>query len=416
MLTSQDGIEAARSAITWQARLPAAREQPFTKSERTPRHTHTTKNETRWFLTIAELSKNKLIILNRGTTGSQESTKNCTKTFIWWQVQLLRTNMPRAQRRLFRRTETRADCSLCDLAQHVTWNTTSCTDRHRTLRGSISLKTATKSWRQTSEHPHNAISASRQSPQTEGNALVRGATTQRNWSNRNSYFSQNASEKTKRRFRLHALCTPCGVSRVVCGVHLRLLCAVGHAATFAVNAALVASQWQRESTIVYEMQPTKESRDSGPYRGYMTPGARNNFGAPWEQIYCIEESTCDIVGTFRRRGYCAPFGTLLPPLKLINTVPRVGCVRQSCGVGHFWWSRVPKNTMNQSRNSLSDSDSPIDSFFTLHCQDRNSCWNGTLSFETFIETENSCCVPRFPLIASCFADSHSHSQTSFTLR
>ena len=167
MLTSQDGIEAARSAITWQARLPAAREQPFTKSERTPRHTHTTKNETRWFLTIAELSKNKLIILNRGTTGSQESTKNCTKTFIWWQVQLLRTNMPRAQRRLFRRTETRADCSLCDLAQHVTWNTTSCTDRHRTLRGSISSKTATKSWRQTSEHPHNAISASRQSPQTE---------------------------------------------------------------------------------------------------------------------------------------------------------------------------------------------------------------------------------------------------------
>jgi len=33
--------------------------------------------------------------------------------------------------------------------------------------------------------------------------------------------------------------------------------------------------------------------------------------------------------------------------------------------------------------------------------------------ETFIERENSCCVPRFPLIASCykFVD----SQTSFTL-
>jgi len=29
-------------------------------------------------------------------------------------------------------------------------------------------------------------------------------------------------------------------------------------------------------------------------------------------------------------------------------------------------------------------------------------WNGTISFETFIETENSCCVPRFPLIASCY--------------
>jgi len=26
-----------------------------------------------------------------------------------------------------------------------------------------------------------------------------------------------------------------------------------------------------------------------------------------------------------------------------------------------------------------------------------ACWNGTISFQTFIETENSCCVPRFPL-------------------
>jgi len=38
-----------------------------------------------------------------------------------------------------------------------------------------------------------------------------------------------------------ALCTS-GVSRVVCGAHLRLLCAVDHVATFAVNAALVARQ------------------------------------------------------------------------------------------------------------------------------------------------------------------------------
>jgi len=40
----------------------------------------------------------------------------------------------------------------------------------------------------------------------------------------------------------------------------------------------------------------------------MAPGARNNFGAPMfepelflKQIYCIEECTYDIVGTFRRR-------------------------------------------------------------------------------------------------------------------
>jgi len=48
----------------------------------------------------------------------------------------------------------------------------------------------------------------------------------------------------------------------------------------------------------------------------MAPGARNKFGAPMfepkvsrKQIYCIEESTCDIVGNFRSPGHCAP----LPP-------------------------------------------------------------------------------------------------------
>ena len=53
----------------------------------------------------------------------------------------------------------------------------------------------------------------------------------------------------------------------------------------------------------------------------MAPGARSKFGAPmfeseffWEQIYCIEESVCGIVGTFRRPivarlpGNCAPRG------------------------------------------------------------------------------------------------------------
>jgi len=33
-----------------------------------------------------------------------------------------------------------------------------------------------------------------------------------------------------------------GVSQPVCSAHFRLLCAVGHATTFAVNAALVANQ------------------------------------------------------------------------------------------------------------------------------------------------------------------------------
>ena len=38
--------------------------------------------------------------------------------------------------------------------------------------------------------------------------------------------------------------------RVVCCTHLRLLCAVDHAATFAVNAALVASQWSTVRRVV----------------------------------------------------------------------------------------------------------------------------------------------------------------------
>jgi len=46
----------------------------------------------------------------------------------------------------------------------------------------------------------------------------------------------------------------------------------------------------------------------------MAPGARRKFGAPMfetevfqKQMYCIEGSTCDIVGTFRRpRSHSAP--------------------------------------------------------------------------------------------------------------
>ena len=45
----------------------------------------------------------------------------------------------------------------------------------------------------------------------------------------------------------------------------------------------------------------------------MAPVARSKFGAPMfepqvfrKQMYCIEESTCDVVKTFRRPGNCAP--------------------------------------------------------------------------------------------------------------
>jgi len=49
-------------------------------------------------------------------------------------------------------------------------------------------------------------------------------------------------------------------------------------------------------------------------RAWMAPGARSKFGAPMfetevfrKQMYCIEECTCDIVGTFwLPRSHSAP--------------------------------------------------------------------------------------------------------------
>jgi len=52
----------------------------------------------------------------------------------------------------------------------------------------------------------------------------------------------------------------------------------------------------------------------------MAPGARSKFGASAfepdvfrKQMHCIEESTCDIVGTFRALGIVRPFSSSLHP-------------------------------------------------------------------------------------------------------
>jgi len=62
----------------------------------------------------------------------------------------------------------------------------------------------------------------------------------------------------------------------------------------------------------------------------MAPGARSNFGAPMfelevfrKQMYCIEESTCDIVGTFRRPHSDLAPGELCPPCPLPLVTPLV---------------------------------------------------------------------------------------------
>jgi len=54
----------------------------------------------------------------------------------------------------------------------------------------------------------------------------------------------------------------------------------------------------------------------------MGPGARNKFVAPMfepevfrKQMHCIEESICDIVGTFQPpHGYAAPTAVIRPPI------------------------------------------------------------------------------------------------------
>ena len=70
----------------------------------------------------------------------------------------------------------------------------------------------------------------------------------------------------------------------------------------------------------------------------MAPGARRKFGAAMfepdvfrEQMYCIEESACDIVGTFRRLGNCA---SLVPS----RYVPDGPAVFRSCNV--LWPSKA----------------------------------------------------------------------------
>jgi len=65
----------------------------------------------------------------------------------------------------------------------------------------------------------------------------------------------------------------------------------------------------------------------------------------------------------------------------------------------FGWNQnwIPKNTRSRSWIFLSDpnSGSPLESF--LHRTPKfgiviHFCWNGTISYETFMETKNSSCL------------------------
>ena len=88
----------------------------------------------------------------------------------------------------------------------------------------------------------------------------------------------------------------------------------------------------------------------------MTPGARSRFGALMfepealrKQMYCIEESTCDAVGTFRRcpqwigaRGIVSPSPpSLLPCFQVENISPKLsGKLHTSRSFAKVRWSRL----------------------------------------------------------------------------
>ena len=91
----------------------------------------------------------------------------------------------------------------------------------------------------------------------------------------------------------------------------------------------------------------------------------------------------------------------IPPLPTLNTQQQ-GCGVEAAvvrsrrfldGVGFL-------TTLGFGVGFFSDYDSrcPVGSFLTSHSKIGNSCWNGTISFETFVETVISCCFPQFPLI------------------
>jgi len=90
------------------------------------------------------------------------------------------------------------------------------------------------------------------------------------------------------------------------------------------------------------------------------------------------------------------------PAAKLELVLLVLCSRLNQESELFGWSRIPNNT------GESESDffvrlrlqmrMPSWIIFTSHSKIGNSCWNGTIYVETFVETEISCCASRFPVI------------------
>ena len=63
------------------------------------------------------------------------------------------------------------------------------------------------------------------------------------------------------------------------------------------------------------------------------------------------------------------------------------------------WSRIPNNTGSRSRIFCPTPCAQLDHFLHHTPKLGKSCWNGTISFVTFVESEIPCDVPRFSLIS-----------------
>jgi len=80
---------------------------------------------------------------------------------------------------------------------------------------------------------------------------------------------------------------------------------------------------QTEGFIILAVEGHEWSAGAGGVTiGWDGARARSKFGAPmfkpevfWKRMYCIEESTCNIVGTFRRPENCAPLCPLVTPCR-----------------------------------------------------------------------------------------------------
>jgi len=82
----------------------------------------------------------------------------------------------------------------------------------------------------------------------------------------------------------------------------------------------------------------------------------------------------------------------------------------------FGWSWIPNNTRSRSQTFLSDSGSEIGLFFYITLLSWVFLLQWYDFFWNFLETDDSCCLPQFPLSASCYTIVDSQTFIYFILK